>query len=283
MRHENQKETRAERPSRRRRHGGGSRRCDRPTAAGLDGTQARTRHFGRRGTPARLPRTRVRRRGDVLPVRRGGCVGPGGNQWCQTVRPGPEGSSACATRRRPSAARSRSGTSASNCAPARCWRCSARTARARAPASSCWPASIRPTRGSVVIDGEPVAFASPLDAQARRHRGHAPASRACSRTCSVAENIFMGHMPRGASAARQRRACAREAEAVLASIGLPIDVGAKLGGLRTSEQQLVEIARALSLEGARADHGRADGGAVAARGRAAVRRRRRLCAGRAWR
>ena len=41
---------------------------------------------------------------------------------------------------------------------------------------------------------------------------------------------------------------AREAEAVLASIGLPIDVGAKLGGLRTSEQQLVEIARALTLK-----------------------------------
>ena len=42
---------------------------------------------------------------------------------------------------------------------------------------------------------------------------------------------------------------AREAEAVLASIGLPIDVTARLGGLRTSEQQLVEIARALSLDG----------------------------------
>ena len=35
---------------------------------------------------------------------------------------------------------------------------------------------------------------------------------------------------------------------MLASIGLPIDVGAKLGGLRTSEQQLVEIARALTLK-----------------------------------
>ena len=103
-----------------------------------------------------------------------------------------------------------------------------------------------PSRGRVVIDGEPVAFASPLDAQQagvavmHQHPGLFP-------DLSVVENVFMGHMPRGLWGL-DHAAMAREAEAVLASIGLPIDVEAKLGGLRTSEQQLVEIARALTLE-----------------------------------
>jgi len=104
-----------------------------------------------------------------------------------------------------------------------------------------------PTRGHVVLDGAPVSFGSPLDAQRagvavmHQHPGLFP-------DLSVVENVFMGHMPRRGWGGLDRAAMAREAESVLASIGLPIDVGARLGALRTSEQQLVEIARALTLK-----------------------------------
>ena len=137
-----------------------------------------------------------------------------------------------------------------------------------------------PSRGSVVLDGAPVAFGSPLDAQRagvavmHQHPGLFP-------DLSVVENVFMGHMPRRGWGGLDHIAMAREAENVLASIGLPIDVEAKLGGLRTSEQQLVEIARALTLKARVADHGRADRGALPARGRAAVRGGRARCAARA--
>lgn len=103
----------------------------------------------------------------------------------------------------------------------------------------------QPTAGSVVLDGAPVTFASPLDAQhagvavMHQHPGLFP-------DLSVVENVFMGHMPRTAWGGLDHAAMQAEAAAVLASIGLDIDVEAKLGGLRTSEQQLVEIARALT-------------------------------------
>ncbi|HET9069263.1 MAG TPA: sugar ABC transporter ATP-binding protein, partial [Amaricoccus sp.] len=103
-----------------------------------------------------------------------------------------------------------------------------------------------PTHGSVLVDGAPVALASPLDARQRgiavmhQHPGLFP-------DLDVVENVFMGHMLHG-RAGLDRAAMARKAEAVLAAIGLPIDVTARLGGLRTSEQQLVEIARALTLD-----------------------------------
>jgi rhamnose transport system ATP-binding protein len=103
----------------------------------------------------------------------------------------------------------------------------------------------RPTRGHVVLDNEPVLLGSPLDAQRsgiavmHQHPGLFP-------DLSVAENVFMGHMPQHASGAINRGAMRREATSLLASVGLSVDPDARLGMLRTSEQQLVEIARALS-------------------------------------
>jgi rhamnose transport system ATP-binding protein len=103
----------------------------------------------------------------------------------------------------------------------------------------------RPTIGHVVLDNKPVFFASPLDAQRsgvavmHQHPGLFP-------DLSVAENVFMGHMPQLASGAINRAAMRQEAASLLASVGLGVDPDARLGVLRTSEQQLVEIARALS-------------------------------------
>ena len=103
----------------------------------------------------------------------------------------------------------------------------------------------QPTLGHVVLDEQPVVFGTPLDAQRsgiavmHQHPGLFP-------DLSVTENVLMGHMPRLASGVVDRAAMRRETAALLASVGLSIDPDAQLGVLRTSEQQLVEIARALS-------------------------------------
>ena len=104
-----------------------------------------------------------------------------------------------------------------------------------------------PTMGSVVIDGQPVSFNSPLEAQRagiavmHQHPGLFP-------ELSIAENVFMGHMPAAGAVGVDRARMRTEARRLLASVGLDIDTDRELGTLRTSEQQLVEIARALSLE-----------------------------------
>ncbi|MFT4131718.1 sugar ABC transporter ATP-binding protein [Labrys sp. (in: a-proteobacteria)] len=65
---------------------------------------------------------------------------------------------------------------------------------------------------------------------------------------SVAENIFLGREPRIAGLFVDRRALARAAANLLTGFGVALDPEARVGSLRVGEQQLVEIAKALSLE-----------------------------------
>ncbi|MGO4123864.1 ATP-binding cassette domain-containing protein [Inquilinus sp. YAF38] len=104
----------------------------------------------------------------------------------------------------------------------------------------------RPDAGHVVIDGRPAAFASPIDA---RHAGIAVMHQhpGLFPDLSVAENVFMGHMPRTALGAVDHAAARGRTRELLDAIGLDCSPDVVLGRLRTSEQQLVEIARALSL------------------------------------
>ncbi len=64
---------------------------------------------------------------------------------------------------------------------------------------------------------------------------------------SVAENIFLGREPRRFGLI-DWRAIHREAARVIEGFGLPIDVGRAVGTLSTAEQQLVAIARAVSVD-----------------------------------
>ncbi|MER9224498.1 ATP-binding cassette domain-containing protein [Mesorhizobium sp. M0012] len=104
-----------------------------------------------------------------------------------------------------------------------------------------------PTGGHVEVDGKPVVFHSPHDAQAagisvmHQHPGLFP-------DLSVAENIYLGHMPRDRFGGIDNAAMLAGARRVLATVGLDVPAETRLGMLRTSEQQLVEIARALSLD-----------------------------------
>ncbi len=104
---------------------------------------------------------------------------------------------------------------------------------------------IRPTSGEIILDGKPVAFSSSTDA---RDRGisiiHQELSLAPN--MSVRDNIFMGREIRGATGVdfaeeeRQSRALMRELEE-------DIDPLTPVEELRLGQQQIVEIARALSV------------------------------------
>ena len=125
-----------------------------------------------------------------------------------------------------------------------------------------------PTDGHVEVDGKPVAFHSPHDAQAagiavmHQHPGLFP-------DLSVAENIYLGHMPRDRLGGIDNAAMLVGARKVLATVGLdvPPKRGWNAAHLRTATGR--DRPRTVARR-ARADHGRADGGPVAARGRAAV-------------
>jgi ABC-type sugar transport system ATPase subunit/ribose/xylose/arabinose/galactoside ABC-type transport system permease subunit len=102
-----------------------------------------------------------------------------------------------------------------------------------------------PDAGHVCILGDPVVFASPLEAQRagvavmHQHPGLFP-------DLSIAENLFIGQT--GLRWNLDHRQMENEAVRLLKTVGLEVEVSAPLRQLRTSEQQLVEIARALSLD-----------------------------------
>jgi rhamnose transport system ATP-binding protein len=103
----------------------------------------------------------------------------------------------------------------------------------------------RPDSGQVVLDGRPVEFRSPLDALRQgvavvhQHPG-------LFSDLTVAENIFIGHMPTAHLRRIDRARMRAQARVLLDTLGLTCDPEQRLGGLRSSEQQIVEIARALS-------------------------------------
>ncbi|GGE06107.1 hypothetical protein GCM10011390_26520 [Aureimonas endophytica] len=105
----------------------------------------------------------------------------------------------------------------------------------------------RPDEGEVVLGGQPIHLQSPLDARRRgiavmhQHPGLFP-------DLSVVENVFLGHMPLTGAGTIDGDRMRRHGREVLDAVGLRCDLDARLGQLRTSEQQLVEIARALSLD-----------------------------------
>lgn len=65
---------------------------------------------------------------------------------------------------------------------------------------------------------------------------------------TVAENIFIGHAPRGAFGLIDTRKAEREAARLLASIGADLDPRVRLRDLGIASKHLVAIARALSID-----------------------------------
>ena len=103
-----------------------------------------------------------------------------------------------------------------------------------------------PDSGEIRLNGAPVALGSPIGARAK---GVATVFQEFSLapTLTVAENIFLGRYPRRGPLVDWPR-MRREAAAVLASLDIDIDPGHLVGALSVAEQQLVEIAKAISVD-----------------------------------
>jgi rhamnose transport system ATP-binding protein len=99
--------------------------------------------------------------------------------------------------------------------------------------------------GEIHIDGLPVQVNSSQDAQ-RLGVAAIYQEPMIFPDLSVAENVFIGHRDRGKIVDRRRME--READEVLARLGVQLDVGEPARGLTLAEQQTVEIAKAISLD-----------------------------------
>jgi ABC-type sugar transport system ATPase subunit len=105
----------------------------------------------------------------------------------------------------------------------------------------------RPDTGEIRIDGNRVSFSNPREAQTR---GVATIYQELSLypELTVAENIFMGHAPRGLLGSVNWREMRQRAREILLSLDITdLDVDEKIGGLSVGKRQRVEIAKALSL------------------------------------
>ncbi|MER8806834.1 sugar ABC transporter ATP-binding protein [Mesorhizobium australicum] len=100
--------------------------------------------------------------------------------------------------------------------------------------------------GRVSVDGRPVGFAGVRDAE---DAGIAIIHQELNLVpeLSVADNIFLGREKLIAGLIVDRKASSRAASALLRRLGIELDPDARVGALRVGEQQLVEIAKALSM------------------------------------
>jgi rhamnose transport system ATP-binding protein len=103
----------------------------------------------------------------------------------------------------------------------------------------------RPSSGSVVVDGEPVTFGSPT-ASARAGIAVIHQEPALFPELSVAENVFMGRQP-GRAGTVDWRAMRRRSIELLAELDVHLDVDLPVAALTAAHRQLVEIAKALSM------------------------------------
>jgi ribose transport system ATP-binding protein len=101
--------------------------------------------------------------------------------------------------------------------------------------------------GEIRICGRPSRFTSVRDAE---RAGVAIIHQELNLVpeLSVAANIFLGREPLIAGLFVDRRSAAAAARALLGRLGIDLDPDARIVGLRMGERQLVEIAKALSLE-----------------------------------
>ncbi len=105
----------------------------------------------------------------------------------------------------------------------------------------------RADTGVIRVASEEVVFHGPLDA---RHRGVAVIHQHATLfpDLDVAENVFMGRQPQDRAGRVDWGAMYREVARLLGTLGVRLNVRAPVRGLSVADQQLVEIAKALSFE-----------------------------------
>jgi len=106
---------------------------------------------------------------------------------------------------------------------------------------------IVPTNGAVLVDGRPLPLGRPK-ASLRAGIASVPQELTVAAAMTVAENVMLGHEPRGRLGRLREREMRRAAGRVLESLSLDIDLDEPVGRLPLIEQRLVMIARALSFD-----------------------------------
>ncbi|MEO1314890.1 MAG: sugar ABC transporter ATP-binding protein, partial [Pseudomonadota bacterium] len=105
----------------------------------------------------------------------------------------------------------------------------------------------QPDGGKIMVDGQPTRFRTPQAAAASGvtaiHQ-----ETVLFDELSVAENIFLGHAPRGRLGLIDVGAMVDQAREILRGIGAEIDPAHKLKDLGIANKHLVAIARALSID-----------------------------------
>nr|WP_205834993.1 sugar ABC transporter ATP-binding protein [Microbacterium sp. CFH 90308] len=101
--------------------------------------------------------------------------------------------------------------------------------------------------GEFLLDGEPVDFTSTAQSKAA---GIAVIYQEPTLfpDLSVTENIFMGRQPTGALGRIDRRAMRAEAVEIFQRLGVALDPDRVTEGLSIADQQIIEIAKAISLD-----------------------------------
>ncbi|MGH6807171.1 MAG: sugar ABC transporter ATP-binding protein [Ensifer adhaerens] len=105
---------------------------------------------------------------------------------------------------------------------------------------------LQPNDGEILVDGTPTKISSPAAAQSLGI-GLVHQEIALCPDATVAENMFMAATNRRRSPLMNYAYLARDAQAVMNRLA-PIDVRRKVAELTISSQQLVEIAKALTLD-----------------------------------
>ena len=102
----------------------------------------------------------------------------------------------------------------------------------------------QPASGTVYLDGNPVTIRSPREAI---HQGIALIHQEplIFPDLDVAENVFVGRLPRLGPATDHRVAVAKTNE-ILRTLGVGFDASSEVGSLSIAEQQMVELATAMS-------------------------------------
>ncbi|RFA16145.1 sugar ABC transporter ATP-binding protein [Subtercola boreus] len=104
----------------------------------------------------------------------------------------------------------------------------------------------QPEEGELLLDGRPATFARPLDAQ---KAGVSTIYQEVNLVplMSVAQNIYLGREPRGQVGLIDFRRMYADARALLAEYGIQVDVRRPLRTLALGVQQMVALARAVSI------------------------------------
>ncbi len=105
----------------------------------------------------------------------------------------------------------------------------------------------QPDSGRFTVGGADVAFRSPAESKAA---GISVIYQEPTLfpDLTVAENIFIGRQPRGRFGLIDRAAMRAQAHALFARLGVPVDPDRVAEGLSIADQQIIEIAKAISLD-----------------------------------